>query len=110
MQWPFASSPAPRPEPHVPPSPRGELLNSRATAAARDAPRLRLTVRHNLLMHMLHDASSIDEGAAETAVIARCGQRAAGQRAGAPARPLRLRMPADTSANTSPTGSGSSSV
>ena len=86
MQWPFASSPAPGPEPHVPPSPPGELLNWRAAAAARDA------------------------GAAETAVIAKGGQRADGQRAGAPARPLRLRMPADTSANTSPTGSGSSSV
>lgn len=45
----------------TPRRPRGELLNWRDAAAARDAPRLRQVMHHNLLMHMLYDASSIDE-------------------------------------------------
>ncbi|WP_225984777.1 alpha/beta fold hydrolase [Noviherbaspirillum aerium] len=40
--------------------PRGKLLAWRDAAEAQDQTRLSATMRHNLAMHMLHDASRID--------------------------------------------------
>lgn len=40
--------------------PKGELLNWRSALEAGDMPRFEALMKHNLLMHMLHDEASVD--------------------------------------------------